>query len=113
MNVDLSINPKLLGDDLTLEKVKYDDKDCVAINKTTKLCGIPPEVWEYTIGGYRVIEKYLKGRKGRKLSLDELEHIYRVIEILRRTIELIKELEAIEPGLYSAKYYKISNVLGG
>ncbi len=49
----------------------------------------------------------------RIISLDELEHIYRVIEILRRTIELIKELEAIEPGLYSAKYYKISNILGG
>ena len=41
----------------------------MTINKTTMLCGIPPEVWKYTIGGYRVIEKYLKGRKGRKLSL--------------------------------------------
>ncbi len=70
----------------------------MAINKTTKLCGIPPEVWEYTIGGYRGIEKYLKGRKGRKLSLDKLEHIYRVFEILKRTIELVRELEAIWPG---------------
>ncbi|ASJ00027.1 type ISP restriction/modification enzyme [Thermococcus gorgonarius] len=97
MKVDFPVEPKLVGDDLTVEKVKYDGKDCVAINKTTKLCGIPPEVWEYTIGGYRVIEKYLKGRKGRKLSLDELEHIYKVVEILRRTIGLVKELEAIEP----------------
>ena len=97
MKVDFPVEPKLVDDDLTVERVKYDGKDCVAINKTTKLCGIPPEVWEYTIGGYRVIEKYLKGRKGRKLSLDELEHIYRVIEILRRTIELVRELEAIEP----------------
>ena len=97
MKVDFPIEPKLVGDNLTVEKVKYDGKDCVAINKTTKLCGIPPEVWNYTIGGYRVIEKYLKGRKGRKLSLDELEHIYRVVEILKRTIELVKELETIEP----------------
>ncbi|WP_297521672.1 type ISP restriction/modification enzyme [Thermococcus sp.] len=97
MKVDFPVEPKLVGDDLTVERVKYDGKDCVAINKTTKLCGILPEVWEYTIGGYRVIEKYLKGRKGRKLSLDELEHIYRVIEILMRTIELVRELEAIEP----------------
>ncbi|KUH31968.1 N-6 DNA methylase [Thermococcus celericrescens] len=97
MKVDFPIEPKLVGDDLTVEKVKYDGRDCVVINKTTKLCRIPPEVWEYTIGGYRVIEKYLKGRKGRKLSLDELEHIYKVVEILRKTIELVKELEAIEP----------------
>ncbi|MCD6523614.1 MAG: hypothetical protein J7K48_01245 [Thermococcus sp.] len=33
----------------------------------------------------------------RKLSLDELEHIYRVVEILKRTIELVRELEKIEP----------------
>ncbi|ASJ13216.1 type ISP restriction/modification enzyme [Thermococcus thioreducens] len=63
MKVDFPIEPKLVGDDLTVEKAKYDGRDCVTINKTTKLCGIPPEVWEYTIGGYRVIEKYLKGRK--------------------------------------------------
>ena len=99
MRVDFPLEPKLIGDDFTVEKVKYDGKDCVAINKTTKLCGIPPEVWEYTIGGYRVIEKYLKGRKERRLSLDELEHIYKVAEILKRTIELVKELEKIEPEL--------------
>ncbi|NJE43327.1 type ISP restriction/modification enzyme [Thermococcus sp. GR6] len=98
MKVDFPIEPKLVGDDLTVEKVKYDGKNCVAINKTTKLCGIPPEVWEYTIGGYRVIEKYLKGRKGRKLSLEELEHIYKVVEILKRTIELVRELEKILVG---------------
>lgn len=97
MKVDFPVEPKLVGDDLTVERVKYDGKDCVAINKTTKLCGIPPEVWEYAIGGYRVIEKYLKGRKGRKLSLDGLEHIYKVVEILRRTIELVRKLEDIEP----------------
>jgi len=97
MKVDFPIEPKLVGDGLTVEKVKYDGKDCVAINKTTKLCGIPPAVWDYTIGGYRVIEKYLKGRKGRKLSLEEIEHIYKVVEILKRTIELVKELEEIEP----------------
>ncbi len=97
MKVDFPIEPKLVGDNLTVEKVKHDGKDCVAINKTTKLCGIPPEVWNYTIGGYRVIEKYLKGRKGRKLSLDELEHVYKVMEILKRTIELVKELGKIEP----------------
>lgn len=55
------------------------------------------EVGNHTIGGYRVIEKYLKGRKERKLSLEELEHIYKVIEILKRTIELVRELEKIEP----------------
>ncbi|MDI3474693.1 MAG: hypothetical protein PWQ79_1131 [Thermococcaceae archaeon] len=34
-----------------------------------------------------------------KLSLEELEHIYKVVEILKRTIELFGELEKIEPKL--------------
>jgi len=108
MKVDFSVEPKLVGDNLTVEKVKYDGRDCVAINKTTKLCGIPPEVWNYTIGGYCVIEKYLKGRKGRKLSLDELEHIYKVVEILKRTITLVRELEEIEPKFDGSQFKKVN-----
>lgn len=97
-DIQVDIGDKIKGDNLEVEKVKYDKKkQGVWINKTTILLGIPGEVWNYTIGGYKVIEKYLKGRKGRKLSLDELEHIYKVVEIIRRTIELVKELEKIEP----------------
>ncbi|MBP1911204.1 hypothetical protein [Thermococcus stetteri] len=35
--------------------------------------------------------------KRRKLGLEDLEHIYKVVEILKRTIELVRELEKIEP----------------
>jgi len=98
MKKDFSICPQVEGDELTVEKVKYDKKkQGVWINKTTILLGIPEEVWEYKVGGYRVIEKYLKGRKRRELTLEEIEHIYKVVEIIRRTIELVTELERIEP----------------
>lgn len=50
------------------------------------------------IGGYCVVEKYLKGRKGRKFSLEEFEYVYKVVEIFKWMIEFVRELEKIEFG---------------
>jgi hypothetical protein len=49
----------------------------------------PQAVWDFHIGGYQVLDKYLKSRKGRELSLDEiykgrelsLDEIYHVSSI--------------------------------
>jgi predicted helicase len=94
--IPIDLAGKIKGESLKVEKVKYDNKG-VWINNKTILLGIPEDVWNYKVGGYQVIEKYIKSRKGRELSLDELEHIYRVVEIIKRTIELVKELEKINP----------------
>lgn len=79
-------------------------------NDKTILLGILEDVWNYKIGGYQVIEKYLKDRKGRELSLDELEHLYRVVEIIKRTIELVKELEKIDPKIERQKIITYQSV---
>lgn len=44
-------------------------------------------MWNFTIGGYQVIDKYLKSRKGRALSPDEIENVENVVNILDFTIE--------------------------
>ena len=49
---------------------------------------MPRQVWEYTIGGYQVARKWLKDRKGRLLTFDELQHYGRVIAALNETIHL-------------------------
>ena len=49
---------------------------------------ITKEVWVYQIGGYQVAEKYLKDRKGRVLSLEEIEHYMRIAKAIERTIEV-------------------------
>jgi len=36
--------------------------------------GVPPEVWNFHIGGYQVCEKWLKDRRGRNLTYGDLEH---------------------------------------
>ncbi|MCX6251440.1 MAG: N-6 DNA methylase [Bacteroidetes bacterium] len=56
------------GEDLIVKPI-YDEKNqCVFINETKYFEGISKEVWEYHIGGYQVMEKYLKDRKGRQMT---------------------------------------------
>jgi hypothetical protein len=51
------------------------------------------EVWEYRIGAYQVMEKYLKDRKGRKLSLEEINHYMKVAKAIRLTIKLQQKID--------------------
>jgi hypothetical protein len=59
--------------------------------------GVPPEVWEFHIGGYQVCEKWLKDRRGRTLSFDDLTHYQKVIMALKETIRLMAEIDAAIP----------------
>ncbi len=83
----------------TVEKVTYDaNNQRIYINKTQYFAGVPPEVWEFHIGGYQVCQKWLKDRKSRTLTYDELIHYQKVIVALRETIRLMDEIDALIPG---------------
>ncbi|MBI4643442.1 MAG: hypothetical protein HY743_06845 [Deltaproteobacteria bacterium] len=56
---------------------------------------VPEDVWNFHIGGYQVLDKYLKARKGRELSLDEKENIINVVKVLRFTINRMQEIDEI------------------
>jgi hypothetical protein len=55
--------------------------------------GVPPEVWAFHIGGYQVCEKWLKDRRGRQLSYEDLTHYQRVVVALAETIRLMSEID--------------------
>jgi len=77
--------------------VKYDEnKKSVFINENQYFTNIDKEVWEYMIGGYQVLYKWLKDRKGRFLSLDEILIYAKIVTSLKYTIELQKEIDTIE-----------------
>ncbi|NLK49733.1 MAG: hypothetical protein GX294_03695, partial [Candidatus Cloacimonetes bacterium] len=60
--------------------------------------GITPELWNYHIGGYQVLHKYLKDRKGKTLA-DPI-HYCRIATALAHTIELQEQIdEIIDPVL--------------
>ena len=79
-----------------VERVYYDEEaQRVYINKDQYFDGISKEVWKYRIGAYQVMEKYLKDRKGRNLSLDEINHYMKVARAIRLTIELQERVDDI------------------
>lgn len=65
----------------------------VYINDTQYVGGVPPEVWEFYIGGYQVCDKWLKDRKGRVLSYDDLEHYQQIVAALAETIRLMDAID--------------------
>ncbi len=64
--------------------------------------GIPKDVWEYQIGGYQVLDKYLYDRRDRRLKFDEIRHYCRVVTAIYHTIELQQAIEEIYPGIEEA-----------
>ncbi|NQE54197.1 hypothetical protein C5S29_11440 [ANME-1 cluster archaeon GoMg3.2] len=80
----------------TVEKVSYDEETKrVYFNKEQYFDGVSKAVWEYQIGGYQVMAKYLKDRKKRELSLEEIEHYRMVAKAIARTIEVQGEVEKV------------------
>lgn len=82
-----------MAGDNTVENVRYTEPadgvpGRVWINKTQYFDNVPPEVWGYHIGGYRVCQKWLKDRKGRQLSYDDLTHYQGIVAALAHTIQL-------------------------
>lgn len=77
-----------------VERVRYSpEEDSVWINADQRFENVPSEVWEFYIGGYQVIDKYLKSRKGRPLSLDEINHVGAIADILAFTIDRMAEID--------------------
>lgn len=79
--------------DNTVDAVRYTEPASgvpgrVWINPSQYFDNVPPEVWGYHIGGYQVCQKWLKDRKGRQLSYDDLTHYRGIVAALARTIEL-------------------------
>ena len=58
---------------------------------------MPEDVWAFHVGGYQVLDKWLKDRRGRQLSYDDLTHYQRVVVALRRTMALMEEIDATIP----------------
>ncbi len=80
--------------DHAVERVVWGEADQrIHINQTQSFGPVPEPVWRFTIGGYQVLDKYLKSRKGRKLSLDEVKHVGAVADCLAFTIKQMARID--------------------
>ena len=65
----------------------------VYINATQYFGGVSDSVWNFYVGGYRPAEKFLKDRKGRKLTTAEFENYEQIIVALEETDRIMKEID--------------------
>jgi len=82
------------GDNDRIEKIKYSEKEnCVYINDDKYFDGIVSKLWNYYIGGYQVLHKFLKDRQGR--LMDDPRHYSRIVTAISKTIVLQKQIDDI------------------
>ncbi len=82
------------GTDVVAKPVYNPQEQGLYLNPQQYFAPVPAEVWNFHIGGYQVLDKYLKARKGRQLSLDELENVINVVKVLKFTIDQMEKIEA-------------------
>ncbi|MCY4018933.1 MAG: N-6 DNA methylase [Chloroflexi bacterium] len=69
----------------------------VYINEYQYIGDVPQEIWDFHIGGYQVLHKWLEDRRGRVLSTDDLEHYQKIIVALSETIRIMQEIDEAIP----------------
>lgn len=83
--------------DNIVEGVTYakdvDDTGKVWINSRQYFGNVPEIAWNFYIGGYQPAQKWLKDRKGRKLSNDDIDHYQKIIKVLVETNRIMQEID--------------------
>jgi hypothetical protein len=77
------------GSDILEDKYpKYVDRK-VYINENQYFGNVSKEAWEFYIGGYQPAQKWLKDRRGRKLSNNDIEHYQNIVKALEETYKIM------------------------
>jgi predicted helicase len=81
-------------------KVEYDaDRGRISINPTQYFDGVTPDLWAYQIGGYQVLSKWLKDRKGRFLTAADSKHYSQVVTLLGSTTVIQRRIDVAFQGM--------------
>lgn len=67
----------------------------VWINDTQYFDQVPELAWEFYIGGYQPAQKWLKDRRDRELSIDDIRHYQKIIVALTETDRIMQEIDAV------------------
>lgn len=81
------------GDNEVIKPEYKDNK--VYINPTQYFDNVPEVAWDFYIGGYQPAQKWLKDRKGRILSYDEILHYQKIIKALVLTNDIMQQIDKI------------------
>jgi len=93
--VDNFITKYPIDGDNIVGKTKHKNGE-VWINDTQYFSDVPSIAWDFYIGGYQPAQKWLKDRKGRVLSYEDIQHYQKIIVALKETDRIMKEIDKIE-----------------
>lgn len=93
--------------DHVVEKVRYEPPrdgkpGRVWINPRQYFEVVDPDAFGFRVGGYQVLEKWLKDRKGRALGIDDIAHYRKIVVALDRTRELMQQVDTAAAPLFAA-----------
>ncbi|KLI42479.1 DNA methyltransferase [Brachyspira hyodysenteriae] len=94
-NLNNDVGEGLYKDDKNnkIEKPIYNEKEKrLFINKSLYFDNVSKEVWLYKIGGYQVLDKYLKSHKGEDI---DYSYFQKIIQILDKSLNLENEISGI------------------
>lgn len=77
----------------TIEKIAYNaESKRLFVNDSLYFDNVDSSVWEYKIGGYIVLDKYLKSHKGEEI---DYKYFQRIIQALHKTLELESKIARV------------------
>ena len=83
-----------IGGNNVVDKPKF-EAGRANINATQYFENVLELAWNFYIGGYQPAQKWLKDRKGRALSYEDIAHYQKIIAALTKTHELMQAIDAI------------------
>jgi len=89
----LTIEP-ISSDDMEIGSVNYRN-GILHINAKKRILGITDEVWKYQIGGYQVLDKWLKSHKGEQLTIESFTHVENIVFVIAETIKVQEDLRSL------------------
>ena len=76
---------------IQIDKIKYNNGK-ISINDDTFIDGVSDKIWNYWIGSYQVVDKWLKNHKGEELSFEVFESFKKIVATIEETIDIQEEL---------------------
>ena len=77
-----------------VEEIIYKEEK-IYINQVQFFNKVPDVVWRYYIGGYQPAQKWLKDRKGKELSVDDILHYQKILVALNESNRVMKTIDKI------------------
>lgn len=82
------------GSGASVDVVEYEPKaERVYVSSACWFGRVPEGAWQFRLGGYQVCQKWLKDRRGRRLSKREVEQYERTVGVLKETIDLMDAID--------------------